>query len=644
MPWDDDITGVHFDIAAEERSPIHVLAGPGTGKTFAMMRRIARLLESGVDPQRILAVTFTRTAARDLREQLESLRVTGAEAVSATTLHSLCFSALSREAVFSVIRRIARPLLSFEEKQMIKDLAQGFGGIRNVKQLLEAYEAAWARMQHEEAGQPQSVQDIEFNAGLIDWLRYHRAMLIGELVPISLEFLRNNPEVPIFTEFEHVLVDEFQDLNRSDQTLVRMLAREGTLTIIGDDNQSIYSFRHANPDGIRSFPQDNPGTLEFVIRKCWRCPPNIVDLSNSLIGHDQRRHREEPLEADRTRLPAEVHIVQHSTLEDETNSIADFIDHYLAENNHVPPGQVLVLTPRRFIGHRIRQALIMRGMNALSYFFEDELKKRPSAEGYCLLKLLVSPNDRAALRAWIGLGSNNGFVAGYARLRAYSQDNALEPRVTLDALDRSEITIPYTAAILERYRQLKERLAATEELQGLELVRALWDPQDEESLDIRLIAESLAIELPEQVELLDAITATITQPELPDSNSDIIRVMSLHKSKGLTASVVIIAGCVAGALPTIDQRSTQAEQDLQLEEQRRLFYVAITRAANVLVVSSSSSMLLKDAMANGIQIRRRYFLENVPMIYTVSSPFLSELGASAPPSVNTNTWRDNVEF
>lgn len=644
MPWDDDLTGVHLDVAAEEGSPVHVLAGPGTGKTFAMMRRIARLLENDADPQKVLAVTFTRTAARDLKEQLEGLKIAGAEEVRATTLHSLCFSALSREEVFSMVGRIARPLLSHERKQMIKDLAQRFNGTVRTENLLEAYEAAWARLQHEDAGHPRSPQDIDFQNHLLDWLRYHRAMLIGELVPLSLDFLRNNPAINIFPKFDHILVDEFQDLNKSDQTLISELANDCTLTVIGDDNQSIYSFRYANPDGIRIFPEENPDSINFVIHKCKRCPPNIVEISNALISNDSRRTRDEPLQVDSALEPAEIYIVQHPTLNDEIDSIADFVHHYLEENEQVPPGQVLILSTRRFIGHRIRQALIDRGKNALSYFVEDELKKTSAAEGYCLLKLMVDPNDRAALRAWLGLGSKTGYVGSYTRLRAYSQQESIEPRDALEAIDQDEITIPFTAPLLARYKLLKGKLADIEDLEGLELVRALWATEDMESRAIRILAESLAYDVPEPAELLQTLTEAITQPELPGSNSDVIRIMSLHKSKGLTASVVIVAGCVAGALPHIDQSKSEAEKDAQLEEQRRLFYVAITRATSKLIISSSATMELRDAMAGNVQTRGHFLVGDVPMVYTSSSPLISELGSTAPASIDTRAWRKRAGF
>ena len=152
MAWDDGITGTHRDIAANPARVIHVLAGPGTGKTFAMMRRIARLLQDRVTPGRILAVSFTRTAARDLREQLSGLGVPGADDVRAATLHSLCASILSSQQAFAFNQRTPRPLMSFEIDCLEDDLAGSFGGKKATRRLLAAYEAAWARLQRDTPG------------------------------------------------------------------------------------------------------------------------------------------------------------------------------------------------------------------------------------------------------------------------------------------------------------------------------------------------------------------------------------------------------------------------------------------------------------------------------------------------------------
>lgn len=145
--WDDGLTGAARDVAAAEASPLKVIAGPGTGKTFALKRRVARRLQEGSKPKRILAVTFTRMAATDLKNELTALGIEGCDEVDALTLHSLCFRMLGRAVVLESTGRDPRPLLAFEERFMIEDLTgDGFGGIRDRQRRLQAFNAAWARL------------------------------------------------------------------------------------------------------------------------------------------------------------------------------------------------------------------------------------------------------------------------------------------------------------------------------------------------------------------------------------------------------------------------------------------------------------------------------------------------------------------
>ena len=474
MTWSQGLEGVHYDIAREPGSPLHVLAGPGTGKTFAMIRRVARLLEDEVDPRTILAVSFTRTAAKDLRDQLGALQSPNAMDVRASTLHSLSFSILNHGAVFAHTQRSPRPLLSYEVRYLESDLGRTFGGIRNVRQLLAAYEAAWARLQTDEPGGPSSDLDVGFHGATLAWLRFHQAMLVGELVPLTLGFIRQNPALTALPRFAHVLVDEFQDLNKAEQELVGHLAAHGTMTVIGDDCQSIYSFRHANPEGIRLFPDSNPGTIRMTIEDCKRCPPNIVAMSNALIAHDPDRTRVIPLRPDDSRTPATVTIVQHDTLAAEITTCADYIKDWLGRRPRMPHGQALVLAPRRFIGNALRDELVARRLNSTSYFAEDPLHPPSAAEGMCLLTLLVDESDRAALRAWLGMGSSNGLAGSYARLRQESEQRHMEPAELLARLARGELSIAHTHALVARWRLLCERRDALRNLRGLQLVRAIW--------------------------------------------------------------------------------------------------------------------------------------------------------------------------
>lgn len=638
--WDTGLEGVHKEIAASNSHRLHILAGPGTGKTFALMRRVARLLQSHVAPERILAISFTRTAAEDLMDQLLKLETPGADKVTACTLHSLCFRILANEEVFEHTRRVPRPILSHELDQLYEDLATSFGGKRHVRKLLNAYEASWARLQHELPGPPPDEAAQAFQTALLAWLRFHQCMLVGELVPLTLDFIRHNPALQVIPVFEHVLVDEYQDLNRADQALILQLAANGHLLVVGDDNQSIYSFRHANPDAIRHFTQENKPCETFELTQCRRCPPNVVELSNALIANDPRRSRDVPLRPDSRLASANLWFVQHADMEDEANTVADFIAAYLARNSGLPPGQVLVLAPRRAFGNAVKDALIARSLNALSYFTEDLLKTREAAIGFTLLTLAASPEDRPAIRAWLGLGaSTGGYSSSYARLRAHSTASGVDVKSCLDAMAADELAIRHTGALVERWRELELRLEEVKGLSPIDAVRAVWPPDATEARDIRLIAESLALQTETLSALVEALREVITQPTLPKADGNIIRVMSLHKSKGLTATLVVVVGCIAGALPTIDAKSSPEAQAQELDEQRRLFYVAITRATRTLVLSASAHVPVAVAYRAHVPIVRRVARSGEPFAQLAMTPFLGELGPSAPAAISGDDWR-----
>ena len=342
-----------------------------------MMRRIARLLQSGVSPKSILAVTFTRTAARDLVEQLNALGSTGAKDVVSSTLHSISFSILSKNSVFQSTNRVARPLMQFERDCLVSDLGIQYGGRTEVNRFLAAFETVWATLQHQQPAWPNNLDEQNFHRDLMDWLNVHEAMLIGELVPLALDFIRRNPASPDATAFDHVLVDEFQDLNRADQVLIENLARKGSLTVIGDEDQSIYTLlRHARPEGIVDFHQTHANTHDEALSECKRCPQRVIEMANSLIlqNHPQRPSTIQPSPQN---AYGTVYVVQHNSLQDEVSTTAGFIDHYLKLNPKVRRGEVLVLATRRLIGNRIRDELIGLNHSAQSFLLKIAYPSSP---------------------------------------------------------------------------------------------------------------------------------------------------------------------------------------------------------------------------------------------------------------------------
>lgn len=625
MAWDDNLEGPSLQIAATDDSPLRVRAGPGTGKTFTLIRRIARLLETGTMPREILVSTFTRTAAGDLKRELESLDVRGAASVRATTVHALCFSILARNEVLEVTGRVPRPLLEYEKRFLLQDLHDGeFGNIHARRRRLKAFEAAWARLQSEQPGWPQDAIDRRFHRQLLDWLSFHQAMLIGELVPEALRYLRNNPANPERTTFSHILVDEYQDLNAAEQEFTQLIAENAQLTIIGDEDQSIYSFKYAHPEGIADFHARHPDTTDETLDLCRRCPTNIVAMANSLIANNRRRTNR-ALIARPENGAGEVHIVQWQSMEQEAEGLAEFIGR-LVRSGRVEPGRVLVLAPRRQFGYGVRDALNGRGVQAHSFFQEEALDGDPTKlatsrvqQAFTLLTLAANPEDSVALRCWCGFGSASLRRGAWDRVEALCAGDGISLRAALDGIDAGRFAIPHGANIAARLRELSGHLQRLAPLRGEALLDALFPDNDPDFAQIRIMAAGLDPDA-DAAQLLDRLRTSITQPELP-TDVDYVRVMSLHKSKGLTADLVVVMGCVEGLVPTLPRDTTPAERDLALEEQRRLFYVSITRARQILVLSSVTSLPRDLAYRMGVEVRGRG-----NTVGTITSRFINELG------------------
>ena len=641
MAWNTGLAGPYLSIASYVGTPLRVMAGPGTGKTFALMRKVSRLLETGTPPSSILVISFTRTAANDLISHLKSLGSPGADQVAASTLHSLSFALLRKNVVFQATNRVPRPLLSFEVDSMISDLAGSFGGKTNTKALLRAFEAYWATLQHHQPGWPQDPTQQSFHRELMHWLTSHRAMLIGELVPRALDYVLQNPASPHIPRYLHTLVDEYQDLNRADQCLIDSLAQNGTLTVAGDEDQSIYtSLRHARPEGISQFHQTHANTHDEPLYECKRCPSLPIQMANALILHNHPQRPSTICSAPGCGV-GEVYIVQHNSVQDEVTSTAAFLDWYLTNRNDVKPADMLVLSTRRLIGYAIRDELVGLGRNAQSFFAEECLDKPSAKAGYCLLTLMVRPDDQPALRCWLGLGHNEWRSSAYQRMWQAAENAGISPRELLDGIVAGSMAMPpYTGDIVQRYRELVTAITPTKGASGSSLIDLLWPAGDSDCADVRGIALTIAASVQSPADMLDELVTTITQPELPSDRDDTIKVMSLHKSKGLTAKCVVVVGCVAGALPTVRPGLSSSAQQQSIEEKRRLFYVSITRTKQTLVLSSAASAPYRDAMQMGLTVAHHRGSDAVLQ----ASQFMSELGVHAPGALSGNQWRSQLGF
>lgn len=642
MSWNDNLEGPALTIAGSTASPLRVMAGPGTGKSYAMQRRVARLIEEGgVDPKRILAVTFTRNAGASLLKDLRGLGIEGCDQIRVGTLHSFCFQLLNDAEVFHFLDRVPRPLVTFldhkvlqyEGRVMLEDIRTAeYGAMKDCTARVRAFEAAWSKLQSDQPGWPVDPIDKRFHASLLGWLVFHEAIIIGELIPLALRFLRSNPNCSARRAFDHVIVDEYQDLNRAEQDLIDLLAQNGQLALVGDVDQSIYRFRHANPEGIQDFALTHPTTEDQSLVECRRCPQLVVELADHLIRQNHLLQATPRLLPMAGKPHGEVYSVQWETMEEEAGGIAEYIEHLVTQEGY-KPGEILVMTPRRLMGYRLRDRIQSYDIPVHSYYQEEGLQPPEAQYGFAILTLLANLNDRVSLRWLLGFGSPSTRKGAYAKVRAHCEEQGVSPWSALVQLADGTLTMTGVGDLVERFKALRVDLAALEGKSAAEVVDLIF-PAATSGCALLREASLLALREVETVaELLDAVRGFITQPEVP-TDEDYVQVMSLHKSKGLTKKVAIVVGCIHGVIPYQSRDASPDEQARTLEEQRRLFYVAMTRCTEKLVLSRAASLSRDEAYAiNAKQLP--YSVREVP---SITSQFLDELGPKTPASLSGVEW------
>ncbi len=376
---------------------------------------------------------------------------------------------------------------------------------------------------------------------------------------------------------------------------------------------------------------------------CRRCGTQIVALANALISHNPGPNQ--VLLPRQGNPQGEVRIVQWSELAVEIEGIAEYIASSI-QHAKASAGQILILSPRRQIGYAIRDALISRGIPAHSFFHEEALEGNPrkvgehnAQEAFTLLALLADPYDRVALRGWLGFGIQQLRSNTWQRIRDYCENNGTEPFDLLADMTAGNIKIAYTNTLLPRFSELRRQLDLLADVKGDDLMQALFPANAHWAQAFRSAILETLDENAEPREILDGLKTFITQPELP-TDVDYVRIMSLHKSKGLTADLVVIAGCIEGLLPFIPNDVTPQERDHIIEEQRRLFYVAITRAVRTLVISNAGTLPLELAHKMGARIGG-YLRDN--RTRSIASSFIDELGPTRPETITGEALQRTLE-
>ena len=591
---------------------VRVVAGPGAGKTTCLKRRIQRLVQRDhVDPESIYVGTFTRAIANELEDAL------GTE-LGVSTLHSHAYRLLRRFPNACQGMKL-RFLLKYEEDALLYDVERAgsiAGDIHDRREALRLLQAS--RSQRKE------YDNAAFAGDVRRWLVRHRAMLIGEVVYLSVVGLENE-DIPR-GQFDHVVIDEYQDLTAAEQELVRLIwSKSGALIVMGDNDQSIYGFRFNHPDGIEDFQLYWDKCQDVSFGENRRCGKRILKFANLIMAEAGSKKPPMIPRSDRVgRLTA----VQWPTLDAEIDGLSSMIRHHEDES-------FLVLVPRRVIGYRLADAI---GSDARTAFAEEVLDHKVAQEAFATASMLANPTDFAATRAFLGFHGSKSETAPRFNAQAYGNlptNFGGHELIRHIANGLIGVSGPGTSHIEKR----AERAVALidRNLNGSEAIELLFDENladqelDEEKRnwliqdmrELRNAAQKLlsGLDAPDLAQVMASLRYRIaTRAPLveTDEHEPRVRIMTLHSAKGLEAENVVIAGVA-------DQFMPGKEIDPErVAEQRRLLYVGVTRAKDSLIISWPRLIRTKDLNSNMGRVERVITRDGITWCITSRSCLLPQ--------------------
>lgn len=611
--------------------PLLVLAGAGSGKTRVIVEKIAHLVQrQGHDPTHIAAITFTNKAAREMRERAaRRLPSSAAEALQVSTFHALGLQLLRSEHARAGLRRGFSVLDADDTHALLKDLLPR-GARPDDVQALRAWIGQAKNEGHDAsaalaaAQAPREQAHAALYAAYAQRLAAYNAVDFDDLISLPLALLEGDAELAAGwrARLSYLLVDEYQDTNGAQYRLLRALAgSRGAFTCVGDDDQSIYAWRGARPENLADLARDYPDLRVIKLEQNYRCSVRILRCANALIAHNPHQHPKRLWSAGAEGEPLRVLACRDG--EHEAARIAALLDQ-AHQREQRPWNQYAILYRGNHQSRELEKALRLARIpyhlsSALSLLDRSEVK-----DALAYLRLIVNPADDAAFLRVVNLprrdlGSSTLEKLGLAaQARGIALLQAAGDAACLGALvRRQQDALREFVMLIERLRNAAARSSAAELLtqvladSGL-AAHVAEQPGDEatrarRSANLHELGEWFAAMQRGGARVGDlAQTLVLLGQNDRDDGGDALRLMTLHAAKGLEFHGVCIVGCEDGTLP-----HEGALDEGRIEEERRLFYVGITRARAWLVLSHAT--------------RARRYGETVAL---VPSRFLDELPAA----------------
>ena len=617
--------------------PLLILAGAGSGKTRVLTHRIAYLIEEkGINPWNILAITFTNKAAGEMRERVDDIVGFGSESIWVSTFHSTCVRILRRHIDRLGYDNNFTIYDSDDQKTLMKDvckLLQIDTKTYRERTILSAISSAKDEMVTPEEYELNAYGDFSKKKIAEAYKEYERqlkannALDFDDLLVKTVQLFQTQPEILEYYQdrFRYIMVDEYQDTNTVQFKLISLLAAKyKNLCVVGDDDQSIYKFRGANIQNILSFEKEFEHTKVIKLEQNYRSTSTILDAANAVIKNNVGRKAKslwtENGEGEKIQFRQfdtaydEAEYIVGDIRERVDNGKAAYCDHAVLYRTNAQS--------RLFEEKMITANIPYKIVGGVNFYARKEIK-----DLLAYLKTIDNGKDDLAVRRiinvpkrGIGLTTVNRITEA-AQQRGISFYEALCSADLVPGLGRSISKLESFAAMIEYFRKEAEHLSITElmeeiltetgyveelKAEGEEEAEARLQNIDEFLNKIAAYEESCEEELPTLSGFLEEV-ALVADIDSLDEESDYVVLMTLHSAKGLEFPYVYLAGMEDGIFPSY--MTITADDPTEIEEERRLCYVGITRAKKELVMTCARRRMIRGETQYNKMSR---FLKEVP--------------------------------
>ena len=599
-----------YEAVINTDGPCLVIAGAGSGKTKVLTHKIAYLMqEKDIKPWNILAITFTNKAANEMKERVEALVGDDAKDMWIGTFHSICVKILRRFidrigfdhsfVIFdtsdqrTLIKECLKDL-KIDDKMFTDRIVQfEISNAKNDMKEPEEYEAMVKGDYRRE--KIASVYNLYQRR-----LKENNAIDFDDIINYTIKIFKENDDVLDYytNKFNYILVDEYQDTNKSQFTLIRLLAKaHGNITVVGDNDQGIYSFRGADISNILNFEKDFKGTKIIKLEQNYRCTQNILNAANSVIKNNEVKYKKKLwTENEEGALPT-FHVSDDEY--DEGRYIVEEINHLRREEYYKYSDFAILYrmnSQSRAIEEILgREAIPYKIVGGLKYFERKEIK-----DIIAYLRLINNTSDNLALKRIINEPKRGIGKTSLDKIQAISEQTGIPMYQIIKEADQYGLSRVYSNAqgfieVIEDLISKKDEYAITElikhTLKETGYTKALEDENSIEAENrIENLEEFLTIAVQFEEEEADNDLSTFLEGitlssdiDGMDEEEESVTLMTLHSAKGLEFPVVFLVGMEEGIFPGYKSIGEPKE----LEEERRLCYVGITRAKNNLYLTCS---------------------------------------------------------